>query len=50
MLNRETLFSIYFFYENVEKALCPLLWTVLERCVGLRRAYDMLHGLAQFRC
>src|SRR5579864_9030136 len=48
-LNRETLFSLYFFYENVNKALRSPLWTVLERCVGLRRAYDVLHGIVQFR-
>src|SRR5260370_38376792 len=45
-LNSKALFSIYFFYKKIDKALRSLLWTVLERCIGLRRAYYVLHGIA----
>ncbi len=48
-LNREALFSIDFFYQEIDQALRSLLWTILERCIGLRRAYDALHGVAHFR-
>ena len=49
LLKREALYSIDSFNEKIDKALRPLLWTVLEGRIGLRRAYDVLHSLAQFR-
>src|SRR5450759_2370056 len=49
-LNRKTLFSIDFFHEKIDKAWRSLLWTILERCIALRRAYDALHGIAKFGC
>jgi len=48
-LKREALYSIDSINEKIDKALRPLLLTVLEGRIGLRRAYDLLHGIAQFR-
>src|SRR5438309_7798704 len=49
-VSREILFSVDLFYEKFDQALCSLLWTILECGIGLRRAYDMLHSIEQFRC
>jgi len=48
-LNREALFSIDFFYKEIDKATRSLLCAVLERRIELRRDHGVLHGIEQFR-